>query len=99
MTVNGTNFVSTSVVRFNGSDRSTTFVSSTQVTAAIPDTDNATGGTRNGTEFKPPPGGGQSKKQTFTVSNPAPTTFSLAPSPATAGDPAFNPPVHGTNFA
>src|SRR5439155_1349107 len=35
LTVNGTNFVSTSVVQFAGSNRTTTFVNSTQVTATI----------------------------------------------------------------
>src|SRR5437879_11496723 len=35
LTVNGTNFVHASTVNFNGSPRTTTFVSSTQLTAAI----------------------------------------------------------------
>ncbi|HEY6121979.1 MAG TPA: hypothetical protein VIV66_18625, partial [Pyrinomonadaceae bacterium] len=35
LTVNGSNYISSSVVRWNGSDRVTTFVSSSQVTAAI----------------------------------------------------------------
>ncbi|MEQ1934691.1 MAG: IPT/TIG domain-containing protein, partial [Fimbriimonadaceae bacterium] len=40
MTVNGTNFVNgTSIVRWNGSNRTTTFVNATQVTAQIPATD------------------------------------------------------------
>ena len=43
LTVNGTGFVSgASVVRFNGSARPTTFVNSTQLTAAIPASDLAT---------------------------------------------------------
>src|ERR1700751_5924334 len=36
LTITGTNFVATSVVNFGGTARSTTFVSSTQLTAAIP---------------------------------------------------------------
>ncbi len=40
LTVNGTNFVSgVSVVRLDGADRTTTFVSSTQLTATIPASD------------------------------------------------------------
>ena len=35
LTVNGTNFAQSSVVRFNGSNRVTTFVNTTQLTAAI----------------------------------------------------------------
>src|SRR3989454_1013397 len=36
LTVSGTNFVASSVVRWNGSNRTTTFVSGTEVPAAIP---------------------------------------------------------------
>src|SRR5262249_35008852 len=39
LTVNGTGFVNSSVVRWNGFDRPTTFVDSNHVTAAIPSTD------------------------------------------------------------
>ncbi|MFQ5818118.1 MAG: IPT/TIG domain-containing protein [Terriglobia bacterium] len=39
LTVNGLNFVSTSVVRWNGNDRGTTFVSSSQLTATVLNTD------------------------------------------------------------
>ena len=45
MTVNGTGFVASSVVRWNGADRVTTFVSSTQLRAAISAPDLATPGT------------------------------------------------------
>ncbi len=46
LTVNGTNFVSgTSTVKWNGSNRATTFVSSTQLTAAILATDITSSGT------------------------------------------------------
>ena len=52
LTVNGTNFVNgESIVRWNGSNRTTTFVSSTQLTAAINGTDVATAGTANVTVF------------------------------------------------
>src|SRR5207248_8750088 len=39
LTVTGTNFINGSVVRWNGNNRSTTFVSATQLTAQIPATD------------------------------------------------------------
>lgn len=45
LTVNGSNFVSGATVRWNGAARSTTFVSSTQVRAAIPAGDIAAAGT------------------------------------------------------
>lgn len=48
LTVNGTNFVSgASTVTWNGSNRTTTFVSSTQLTASIPASDIASAGTAN----------------------------------------------------
>jgi len=45
LTVTGTNFVDGSVVRWNGADRPTTVVSSTQLTAAIGTADLAVAGT------------------------------------------------------
>lgn len=44
LTVNGTNFANGNVVRWNGTDRVTTFVSATELTATIPAADIATGG-------------------------------------------------------
>ncbi len=52
LTVNGSDFVSDSVVRWNGADRVTTYVSSTQLTAAIPATDIAPAGTDRKTVVK-----------------------------------------------
>jgi hypothetical protein len=45
LTVNGQNFLSTSVVQWNGSPRTTTYVSPTQLTVAIPASDIVTSGT------------------------------------------------------
>jgi hypothetical protein len=100
LTVNGTNFVAGSIVRWNGANRTTTFVSATQLTAAIPATDITTTGTSPVTVFNPTPGGGTSNSQTFTIaaSNPVPTTTSLNPTSATAGGAAFTLTVNGTNF-
>jgi Domain of unknown function (DUF4082)/Bacterial Ig-like domain/Bacterial Ig domain len=89
LTVNGTNFVTNSVVRWNGADRPTTFVSATQLTAAIPSTDIAASGTASVTVFNPAPGGGTSNPQTFTISASAACPCSLwsaATVPAVAAD-------------
>jgi hypothetical protein len=67
LVITGTNFVNSSVVRWNGSPRPTTFVSSTQLTATIPAGDVATAGTANVTVFNPAPGGGESGAVTFTI--------------------------------
>jgi len=68
--VTGTNFISSSVVRWNGGDRSTTFGSSTQLQAQITAADIGTAGTASVTVFNPAPGGGTSNAGTFTVSGP-----------------------------
>jgi len=57
LTVNGAGFVPESVVQWNGSPRPTTFVSNTQLTAAIPAADIATIGSASITVFNPAPGG------------------------------------------
>ncbi len=98
LTVNGTNFIGTSVVEWNGSARTTHYVSGTQVTADITAGDIASGGTANVTVVSPAPGGGTSNAQTFTTNNPTPTTTSISPTTKNAGDAAFTLTVNGTNF-
>jgi hypothetical protein len=98
LTVNGTGFVGGSVVRFNGTDRTTTFVSSTQLTAQITAADVQTAGTFPITVITPAPGGGTSAAVNFTVNNLVPTLGSISPTNKVAGDPAFTLTVNGTNF-
>ncbi|MGE0884029.1 MAG: IPT/TIG domain-containing protein [Blastocatellales bacterium] len=73
LTVNGTNFVSGSVVRWNGSDKMTTFVSATQLTAMITAADIAASGMASVTVFNPLPGGGLSNGLNFTINPPTST--------------------------
>ncbi len=98
LTVDGTNFVNGSVVRWNWTDRPTTYVSPTQLTASISQADIATAGTASVTVFSPAPGGGTSNAQTFLINFPVPTLTSLSPSTAVAGGAAFTLAVSGTNF-
>jgi uncharacterized cupredoxin-like copper-binding protein len=99
LTVTGTGFIQNqSVVRWNGSDRATTFISATQLTITIPDTDLATAGTASVTVFNPTPGGGTSGGATFTINNPAPTLTNLSPASVTAGAGDTLLTVTGTNF-
>lgn len=58
LTVDGSNFLAASTIRVNGSNRTTTFVNSTRLTAAIPASDIAALGTDTITVFNPSPGGG-----------------------------------------
>jgi hypothetical protein len=67
LTVTGTGFVTGSVVDWNGSPRATTFVSSSQLTAAITAADIASPTTATITVISPAPGGGTSNQQYFEV--------------------------------
>ncbi len=100
LTLTGTNFINGSVVRWNGNNRTTTFVSATQLTAAIPASDLATAGTAQVTVFNPTPGGGVSNAASFTINavNPLPVISSLNPGSATAGRPDLTLLVSGSNF-
>jgi hypothetical protein len=53
LTVDGTNFVSNSAVRWNGANRTTTFVNTSQLTAGIPASDIASTGTASVTVANP----------------------------------------------
>jgi len=99
LNVHGSNFVTASVVHFNGTSRATTFVSAQQLQAAMLATDVQTPGTFNITVVSPPPGGGTSAGAAFTVGpRPAPTIASIAPTLRDAGSAAFTLTVNGTNF-
>src|SRR5262249_33767136 len=91
LTVTGTNFITASVVQWNGSPRTTTFVSATQLTVSIPGSDLTTAGSAPITVLNPAPGGGVSNALTFTITavNPVPTVTALAPSSAFQSGPAF----------
>ena len=102
LTVNGSNFVSTSVVQWNGSNRTTTFVSTTRLTAVIPASDVAVAGTANVTVVSPTPGGGTSSASpvmiTASPGNPVPAILSLSDSQAPAGWPGFALTLTGSGF-
>ncbi len=98
LTVTGGNFVSGSVVQVNGANRATTFVSSTQLTAAIPASDLAVAALLSVTVFTPAPGGGTSAAVTFTVNNPVPTISSISPNPVLALGGSFTLTVDGSGF-
>ncbi len=100
LTVAGSGFVAASVVQWNGSSRTTTFVNATQLTAVISTTDIATAGTAQVTVFNPAPGGGTSGTATFTIAspNPTPAITSLSPASTTAGGSGFTLTVNGSGF-
>jgi len=98
LTANGASFISSSVVSFDGLVKSTTYVSPTQLTAAISSADIANGGSYPVEVVTPAPGGGTSATQSFAVNNPAPAITSIFPSAATVGSGAFSLSVAGTGF-
>ncbi len=102
LTVNGTNFIGNSVISWNGSPLTTTYVNSLQLTASVSAALVATAGTAAVTVVTPAPGGGTSNALTFTITavgnNPVPTLISISPTSATAGAAAFTLTVNGTNF-
>lgn len=98
LVVNGVNFVSNSVVRFNGVDLATTLVSSSQLTALVPAALISSGGTAPVVVFNPAPGGGVSNAATFSINNPPATITSISPTTVSAGSPSFSLVVNGNGF-
>jgi len=90
LTINGTNFDAASTVSFGGAAPTTTFVNSTQLTAAIPAAAIASTGTPAVAVTNPAPGGGTSNQMNFTITsgglNAVPTISVLSPSCAPAGE-------------
>jgi hypothetical protein len=96
LTVVGSGFVDGAVVRWDGSDRPTTFVSSSEVDGTIDASDLAAGQTVQVTVRHP--GGGISNALAFAVDNPVPTLSSLSTTNVTGGGAAFSLTVLGSNF-
>jgi hypothetical protein len=72
LTINGANFVTISIVHWNGGLRTTTVVSSTQIIANITAADIATVGTANVTVVNPTPRGGTSNVMPFEITEMEP---------------------------
>ena len=98
MTLNGTNFLSTSTVTYNNSAHTATFVSATQLTIPLTAGDQATGGAFPVVVTNPTPGGGASSAVNFTVNNPTPNISSISPTSVTAGAAAQTLTINGSSF-
>ncbi len=88
LTVNGDGFVSASTVYWNGSARTTTFVSSIQLKAAINASDVSGNGTASVMVENPSPGGGCSNVAFFEVTNPIGTVSLSGASSSVGNSPA-----------
>jgi hypothetical protein len=80
LTLNGTGFASTAVVKWNGSPRTTTVLSSSSLQASISSVDISHRGTASITVTNPTPGGGVSNVVYFPV-RPKFTSAAFAPEP------------------
>jgi hypothetical protein len=98
LAINGSNFLSTSTVTYNGVAHTATFVSSTQLTISLSASDQATPGTYPVVVTNPSSGGGASNSVNFTVNNGVPAITSLSPSSVTAGAAAQTLTINGSNF-
>ena len=96
LTVNGSGFVSASMVDWNGSPLATSYVSGNQLTASVTASLIAAQGTASITVVNP--GAVTSNTLTFTINAPTPVITTLSPSSATAGGPAFTLTVNGSGF-
>jgi len=77
LTVTGKNFAPSSVVQWKGSARTTTFLSSTSLQAAIDSSDVAVAGAANVTVSNPPASGGVSGPSTFFVGTTGGANFAV----------------------
>jgi len=85
LTASGNHFVSGSVIRWNGTNLSTSFGSATQLTATVPASNLTAPATVSIVVFTPTSSGGaSSSSQSFTVTSPLPTITGVSPSYWTA---------------
>ena len=80
LTATGSNFYPASVINWNGSARTTTYVNATTLTTIITAADIATAGTATVSITNPTPGGGTSSSQTFTINANASPTIAVTSS-------------------
>ncbi len=98
LTINGGGFIQSSTVQWNQSNRTTTFVSSTQLQVALTVADLALGETAQIVIVNPAPGGGASSAVTFTINNPVPTISAVSPSTLIVGAMTSTITIDGGGF-
>jgi endonuclease G len=100
LTVNGSNFLASSIVNWNGNNLATTFVSSVQLLAVVPTSYLTTVGTANVTVFTS--NGGTSSSKPFTIvyglNNPVPAVRYISPANCQIGRPDISISVIGNYF-
>ena len=98
LTIDGSGFMATSTVTYNGVAHAATFVSATQLTIQLTAADQAMAGSYPVIVTNPPPGGGASASVSFMVGNPVPVINDLSPASATVGAAAQTLTINGSGF-
>jgi hypothetical protein len=94
LTVVGSSFISGSVIKWNGSNRDTVYVSSIQLRTTISPTDLASSGTVSVTVYNPTPGGGTSTALTFIITAVSPVSITTTALPNASHKKSYNYSLH-----
>lgn len=98
LSLTGTGFNANSVIQWNGSPLTTSFLSSTQVSATVPSADLSSPGSIPVTVSNAASNGGVSAPLTFTIQPQVFSIVSISPSYVSEGGPAFTLTVNGALF-
>lgn len=98
LSIHGTGFFPETEFYVNGEPVDVTYHSHRKATLDLTALDLEYGRHLEITAYNPPPGGGLSSDQTFTVLNPIPALSSLSPDSITAGSPDFTLALTGDNY-
>src|SRR5437588_817404 len=99
VTVNGSGFVSSSVVNWNGAARTTTFVSATELQFLLQASDVASVGSAQISVSNSAPGGGTASPVQITIVYPVLIISSLNPPAVAAGGPSITLTINGSGFS
>lgn len=98
LTLTGTGFVPESRVYTGPSQRTSEYVSGTQLRVTLTAAEVAAAGTLQLAVVNPFPGGGTSNAMAFNILAPTPSITTITPTQSTAGAPSLEVTVNGTGF-
>jgi hypothetical protein len=98
LTINGSNFLSSSTATFNGVAHTVAFISGNKISISLSASDQAVGGTYPVVVTNPTPGGGSSAAVNLTVDNPGPVISSISPTSVDVGVTSATLTINGSNF-
>lgn len=99
LSVNGSGFSPSSIVQYNGTPRTTSYVNSSTLTILVGATDIATPTTAQITVVTPLPGGGTSSPAILTINTyPVPVIASISPASITVNSPDTMVTIQGSGF-